>query len=610
LLGNYRSNALSNHFLAVVFGSVSFVMLFQSYKPILPLTIYILLVIFFISAIIFAILFGKELTAAIGIFSFSIVIRLMYYVSTGFSVLPYGDPYGQYTVLQAFSETSRITIFSSSSFLNFLTRIPHQYSEWPGFESFSLGFSRITNLSTFWTALIIPFILYGVWFVVSYAIVRNIFAKFVRMSSTLSLLTMAVAIALPTFELPPIFKYDFMAAVLLLAVILLLILSYGREILGMSLLFVLLISAIAVTHSLTALFLVILVVLLGIGFVIRAVIPMLSLRLNGVWIFKGRSNGVGFRHNSFPRIIVLVLSCVAAWWAYYSTFILAYASKGSQFLLSSFSLQFLSFSRIGARKASVITDLTPHWLIQLLSYRDELLLGLVTLGAIILVIKPTIVGRRLLVAGTLLSIGSVTLITEALRTLNFGDRAFLTFAPILACFVIMPVAALAYWKPNLAKVGGILIVFIFLFSVALGFWGSGYAPVYLYSKSASAYAFGEHPTNWQQVANYMNYGAFATNSSNPSCILTNEIYVTSLVVPVKELGITYPFTDIRVRSGCLVIIYDSLLHFNYSAVSEPYFPYSNSSFLPGFSDAAFSNTVANKSDLVFDGGNTSIYYVY
>ena len=583
-------------------------MLFQSYRPIFSLTIYIVLVFLFIAAIAFSILFSKELTAALGIFSFSIVIRLMYYVSTGFSVLPYGDPYSQYSVLQAFSESSHVAIFPVANFLNFLTRIPHQYSEWPGLEAFSVSLSRITNLPIFWTALIVPFILYGVWFVVSYAVVRRIFAKFAgRTASTLSLLTMAVAIALPTFELPPIFKYDFMATVLLLAIILLLIYSYGGQIVAKSLLFLLLVAAIMVTHSLTALFLVILMTLLGMAYVIRALIPMLLPRFKGFWIFKGSS---ATKRISFPRLIIFVMACVAAWWTYYATFILTYAGKGSQFLLGSFSLQFLSFSRIGARKASVIASLTPSWLIQVLHYRDELLLGLVALGTLVLVIRPTIVGKRLLVTAILLSIGVVTLLTEALRTLNFGDRAFPTFAPILACFVVIPVAAIATWKPNLAKIGGILIVVIFLFSVALGFWGSSYAPVYLYSKNASAYAFGEHPTNWQQVANYMNYGISTTNSSNPSCILTNEIYVTSLVVPVKELGITYPFTDIRTRPGCVVIIYDGLSHFNYSSVSEPYVPYSNSSFLPAFSDAAFSNTLSNRSDLVFDGGNATIYYVY
>jgi hypothetical protein len=579
-------------------------MLFQSYSTIFPLTIYIAIVMLFIIAIVFSILFTKELTAVVGIFLFSMVVRLMYFVSTRFSVFPYGDPYSQYSVLQEFSQSSHVSILHASSFINFLAVVPHQYSEWPGFQVFALSLSRITNLPLFWTALTVPFMLYGIWFVLSYAIVRKIFEKFSGKSSVLSVVSLAVASAFPTFELPPEYKYDFMAAILLLAVTLLLMYPLERHIFEKSILFVVMISAIVITHSLTALFLVMLMTLLGVAFIIRAYVPMMP-RFARYLPQASKS----IRSGPLLKLVVLALAAVAIWWTYYATFAETYASVNSSFIFRSFSLQFLSLARVGGQTGSMLGSLTPSWLIHLLHYRDDFLLALLGVGALVLIIRPTILGKRLMIVAILLSIGVATIVTEAFRTLNFGDRAFLTFAPILACFVVMPVAAMTYLNPKVGKIGALVLMFFFLFSIGLGFWGSSYAPVFLYSNQASAYSYGEHPLNWEQVGNYMNYATSSNTNSAPRCILTNEIYVTSLAIPTQWLNRTYTFPNIRIAPGYVSIIYDSLTHFNDSYVSEPLVPYkATNPQQQNFSDSALSNTLSNNSDLIFSGGNTTIYF--
>jgi hypothetical protein len=598
-----KPKALINYILLIVFGLFSASMLFQAYQPRLPLILYIGLITLFIGAIVCAIFFGREVTAAIGIFFFSLVIRLMYYVSTQFAVFPLGDPYSQYTVLRTFSRSSHIVVIASSNFLNFLTRIPHQYSEWPGFQAFSLSLARVTNLPIFVTALIVPFMIYSIWFIVSYAILRKIFSRFTVSASMLALLAIGVAVSLPTFEMPPIFKYDFMAAVLLLGVILLLIHPLGSQILQKSVLLAILISAIVATHSLTAFFLAVIIVLLGIAFIFRKSLPRFWL---GSLHLDNRSK-IRF---PFVKLVFLVIASAAVWWTFYATFVEKYGISHIPAIIGSISLKFLSFSRGGVRRASAVGGLTPHWLLQILHFRDEVLLALVALGAVVLVVRPSILGKRPLVVGTLFSIGIVTVLTEASGALNFGDRAFNTFAPILGCFVFIPIAALALRKVNVARLLGVVILVVFLFTVGLGFWGSSYAPMFLYSKNSSAYSYGGHPTNWPQVAAYMNFATGSSNNATLNCILTNEVYVTSLTVPIQKLPYTYPFTDVRTRPGCVVIVFDTLLHFNSSSyISQPYAPYKNTSTLPAFSDNRFSATLANASDLVFNGGNATIYYV-
>lgn len=599
-----RSSA-RDYFLIALFGLLASAMLFQSYRLLLSTYEYIGILGLFIIAIACSILFAREFTSIVGIFLFSIVIRLMYYVSTRFLVFPYGDPYSQYSVLLSFAETSHVTIFKSPSFLNFITRIPHQYSQWPGIEAFSLSLSRITGLPVFWTALAMPFVLFSVWFLVSYAIVRKIFsarANSWKYAPTLSLVSIAIAGAIPAFELPPIFKYDFMAGVLLLAFILLLFYPFEKRILEKSVLLLLLVSAIVVTHSLTSLFLMILMFLVGASFVIRALVSYLPKRRRS----KTQDH---YRWNiPFPRLIAFILGAIAFWWTFYATFVQVYGGKTIPYIIHSFNPWAVVNPRIGTAKLSVLSALTSKWVLELLHYRDYALLALVAIGALILVIRPSFLGKRVLNTAILLSIGVVTIVTEVFKSLNFGDRAFLTFAPILACFIVVPIAVIASRNVKLAKFGAILLLVFFLFSIGTGFWGSSYAPSFLYTKSVSAYSFGEHPTDWQPVSTFL-YGGPNPGGTNPSCILTNELFVTSLIVPVQQLGVTYTFTDVRPRSGCIAIIYDSLLHFNASYIAQPYQPYPSTANLPAFSDASFENTISNQSDLIFDGGNATVYYM-
>lgn len=600
-LTSSQKRNLLDYFLIGIFSASTFAMLFQSYALNLSLQLYVLVIAFFIIAITLSILLQRQLVALIGIFLFSVTTRLMYFVATGFSVLASGDPYGQYTVLRAFSQSSHITILHNPIFLNFLTRTARQYSEWPGFQAFALSLSRITNLPLFWIAQSVPFIMYGIWFLISYAVIRNIFARFVGNATFLSILSLAIASALPTFEQPLFFKYDFMGALFLLAVILLLIHPIVKNIQEKSLLFIILVTAIVVTHNLTALFLIMLLTLVGVIVVIKSlpIIPRFTRTVG--------SKNLG--QSPLPKFALFAGACVATWWTYYAIFVKSYVSNSISFLFRSLSLRFLSLSRVGGQRGATLNLLTPSWLLSLLHYRDDFLLSLFGIGLLVLIVRPRILGKSSIIVPIVLSVGMVTIITEAFQALNFGDRAFLTFAPILACFLVMPVTAMVYLNARVGKAGSILLMCFFLFTIGVGFWGSSYAPVFLYSNSASAYSFGEHPTDWQQVAAYFNYGT-SSNNTTPPCILTNEIYVTSLVVPLNELGITYPFPDIRARPGCIAIIYDSLTHFNDSYITEPFSPYTNTTSLPAFSSSAFSNTLNNDSDLIFDGGNATVYYVH
>src|SRR5712691_8280507 len=156
-------------------------MLFQAYTHDLPTLAYYGSLVLFLAAVMSSIILGSEHLAVVGLFSFFLVLRLMFYVSTLFLVFPFGDPYGQFGVLRAFDQSSHISIvfpnippFDSTLYLAVIT---NQYSQWPGFQILTLSFSRTTGLTLLNSAMAITMILDVGWFVVSYALVKKVLAR-------------------------------------------------------------------------------------------------------------------------------------------------------------------------------------------------------------------------------------------------------------------------------------------------------------------------------------------------------------------------------------------------------------------------------------------------
>jgi hypothetical protein len=432
----------------------------------------------------------------------------MYYLRTGFAVFPTGDSYGQYTVLQAFSETSRVSILSTNNSLNFLTEIPFQYSEWPGLHAFALSFTRITGMPLFPAALIaIPFGIFSVWFLLTYALLRAVFTKIlaIKTSGIIASVAMIIAADQPNFEFPPEFKYDFLALTFMLAAILILVdsLNVRRSFGKISLLLAILTVSIVVTHSLTALFWSLLLVLFGILITLG---PKLILVLSK--IYRSLTLGTKFvalrKDFSVIRLTVFVVIATITWWAFFATFSLDYFGYTRSKILSSFSLVSIFQSRLPGPAGQILSHLTPGWLLYDMKIRDYVFLGLILLGTIALVARPRILGTRR-IAILLLSIVLISIPPELFQTINFNDRPLLVFSSFLGLICVIPLVLLSNKRSSLMKLGAAIIAGIFLFTAGVGFWGASYSPTYLYSNNTSPFAFGEHPTDWADVASYVRY---------------------------------------------------------------------------------------------------------
>jgi len=577
-------------------------MLFQAYTRELPTLTYYTTLVLFIAAVMSSIILWSEHLAVVGVFSFFLVLRLMFYVSTLFLVFPFGDPYGQFGVLRTFDQSSHISIvfpnippFDRTLYLSVLT---NQYSQWPGFQILTLSFSRITGLQLLQSAMAITMILDVGWFMVSYALVRKVLARTIVNLPNSVALCMAIVAALPTTEMPSYFKYDFPATLFLLVSVLLLLRVYDNHDFKVLIMLTILSVAMTVTHSITNLFW----VLLLLPFALWTTAPRLFTALSSKLPFVlGRSIlwPKFTRQPPLHALFVFALLSFFSWSAFYAVYLVRYTNVSAGKVLSSFSLAALSSSRSSSNVKN-IGILTPKWMLDLLVVRDYLFLGLLLAGLALLVLVPILV-RRAHVKILLLTVALIIVVTEFSEALNFGDRAFLLFAPLIGFLTFVPLIILGSRWPKPSKVMAVFLVALLMFSIGLGFWGSSFAPTGLYVQGSNISLASGRPVTWPAIASYLSL------SGRQHCILTNEIYTTSLSIPVQEWNVTKVIGNVPPKPGCVVIVSPSL----YSAVNsngssfgfdEAYFPYH------GFSASVFYNHLYNDTDRIFSTSDATIYY--
>jgi hypothetical protein len=576
-------------------------MLFQAYTHYLPTLAYYMALLLFVVAIGSAIAFGRELLAVAGVLSIFLVIRLMFYVATGFLVFPFGDPYGQFGVLRAFDQSSHASIlfpnvppFDQTQYLAVVT---NSYSQWPGFQILTLCFSRVTGLSLLASAMGITLALDLGWFTVSYLLVRKILARTIVSLPNSAALCLGIVTALPTTEMPSFFKYDFPATLFLLASVLLLLRVYDNHDLKVAPLFLILSTAVTVTHSITSLFWVLVLLPFAIWAVAPSLVRNVLSRLPGL-LRQLLPQPLSRYNPPLHRLLAFSFISFLSWSGYYAVFLVKYSAISTGKILSSFSLGALSFSHLSP--GQVGTVVTPSWILELLHVRNYLLAGLLLTGGLIVVLFPSMI-KRAHVKILILTIALITGVTEASGTLSFGDRAFLLFAPLLGILYLGGVIFIGSRRPRAGVILGAFLMGVLMFSAGIGFWASSYAPTKLYSQGADPSSASGRPLIWPAVASYLAF------SGTPNCVLTNEIYSTSLSVPVQQWNVTKLIGSATAKPGCIVIVYPGLfsaanLNVSQYGFGEPYIPYR------GFAPAVFYDHLYNNTDRIFSNGEATIYY--
>src|SRR5437899_2879594 len=481
-------------------------MLFQAYTHDLPTLAYYLALLVFVGTVATSIVLGSEFLALAGVLSFFLVTRLMFYVSTFFLAFAFGDPFGQFGVLRVFAQSSHISILFPNTppfdQTKYLALITNSYSQWPGFQILTLSLSRITGLPLLGSAMAITMILDVGWFMVSYALVRKVLARTIVNLPNAVALSLAIVTALPTTEMPSYFKYDFPATLFLLVSVLLLLRVYDNHDFKVLAPLTILSMAITVTHSITSLFW----VLVLLPFALWTTAPRVFISLSSKLPFVlGRSIQWPKFSRQPPVHALFAFSLISflSWSAFYAVYLVKYTSVSAGKILSSFSLAALSGSRLSSSQSN-IGVLTPKWLLDLLYVRGHVFLGLLLAGVAALVIVPALV-RRAHVKILLLTLSVIIVITEFSGALNFGDRGLLLFAPLVGFLTLAPLIVVGSRWPKLSKVVIVSLMILLMFTAGVGFWGSSYAPTGLYVQGANPSSMSGRPLTWPGVASYLSF---------------------------------------------------------------------------------------------------------
>ncbi len=589
---------------ATAFGASSTVMLYQAYTHALPTMAYYAALLLFITAIASSITFGSKLLAGTGVLSFYLVIRLMFYVSTRFLVFPFNDPYEQFGVLEAFAQSSHVQILNPTVHIldltGYLATLTNQYSQWPGLMILTMTLAKVTGLPLLTTALALTIVLDVVWFAVAYCLVSKILSRVsVNLPNPVAL-CLGIVTSLPaTTPLPTYFKYDFPAMILMLAGVLLLVRIYDDLDHRVTIPLIVISAAITITHSIAA-FLWILILLTFViwNAVVQPLAESLPSPLRTLFTdFPRRASFEGLRA-SVKSLLVFMLVSTVSWWTFYAVFMKKLISISSAKIFASFSVSFALPQRLSPSQG--LGFLTPPWILELLSARDRVFLGLLLAGVATILLRHSIVKRAHLRV-LLLAVATIAPVTALSHGLSYGDRAFTLLGPLIGILLLAPLVLVGLRRALLGKMMALSIVLLLTLSVGLGFWASSYAPTGLYTYGADSSASSGRPLSWPAVASYMSF------SRNQSCILTNEIYVTSLSLPFSEWNVTKLVGVGRIEPGCLAIVYNgqySTINANISSFgfTEPYIPY------PGFSSQLFYGSLGTHSDRVFDTGEETTYY--
>src|SRR5438445_2044265 len=456
-----------------VYAVSSIVMLYQAYTHALPTLAYYFALALYVAAIAISIPFATAAVAVTGVLSFFLTIRLMFYVGTRFLVFPFGDPYGQFGVLEVFAQLSHAPFINPTQHIfdqtNYLSVLVYQYSNWPGFQILTLTLSRTTSLPLLDTAIAITLLLDLAWFGVSYCLLRKILSRMTLNLPNPVAFCLAIVICLPsTAPLPSYFKYDFPATVFMLLGVLLLLRIYDDHDRRVAIPLLILSTAIVITHSLTAFaWVLMLFVFVVWSAFTRSLADSLPSHLQSVLTEHSRGSSIRRVYPSLNWLFGFMLVTTVSWSTFYAAYLRKYVSVSLPKILASISLSSFSVSRLSTGQAS-LTTLTPGWILELLSLRDRVWLGLLLAGVLVILLRPSIM-RKVQVRILILTVAAASLVSELSGALSFGDRAFELFAPLLGILIVTLLVFVGLWRPRIRKVMAVEMVVLFMVSVGIGF---------------------------------------------------------------------------------------------------------------------------------------------
>jgi hypothetical protein len=525
----------------------------------------------------------------IQVFFVSFLIMHVYYLATHYAVLPWGDPYGQYWVLSTSLQDGKVSLSPEYAPERAVTTL---YNGWPGIHFVGAALSEVGNVAPLEVAMFLPWALFTAFLLLAYLLLREFASDF---SSARGLLPFSLLILVTSPFLnegvPPLYKYQYMAVVLLVAVFYLSYRHLHRPSPALSLLLIVITAALVITHHYTS-FLAVLYLF------ILALILTFASRYSEALGRRGFLAGA-YRFAPFFMLGVIAAVFLFLWWNEAATVIWPYVSNSID--------RFTKILRSGAAEPAIwqtgYTYPSPWWAVAVLLLRNVLMFGGAVLGFALIVMRRRYTPTRLFLISAILALTMPVLADAAFKYTGPPYRAVGIFMPFVAFCAGLFYTELASRLAPMRYVPAAILVGVaalFVFSSMIGQWGNRYIPQHLYNPSVSWVQGGEHPTEWRRLENALDG---RVTYEQVEVFLTDERYAMGLLLPTDQWDKIKVVGTKRadLSPGALVVAFRGLDPYSYIEEADA------AEFDPTFEPEKFQESVSETSSRIYDDGQFQIW---
>lgn len=436
-----------------------------------------------ISLITIVFLFKYENTNIIywHIFILYILRSSVYFLSTEFAVLPFGDPYWDIGVVKTFLKSG------SAEVINNMTKWPSStlawMSGWPLLHIFSVIFISVTGLSVMHSALLVTFFFICMFFLFVYILI-SLVSKRISDRATLSPIAILIFATSPESLYWNIqFKYQTIAMLLMLIVYFIIFKTFSRNAKSVGLTIVMMITlfAMVIGHNLTSMAIAAYLIFIVI------ISKILDYFISDLY----------FKNKVYTNLAIVTLLLGFLWSLQYVNFIWSSIGLVVNRLIAFFS-GINSLEKVVVM-ASYPDILRPAWGRTLLIIRD-LIMYIPALLGYLLVIKQLpkknifnyLVVMSLSVFGIMLIADMLIIHIEPLRIVTYA-------LPFVAL-----VSALFYSHILRQRI----VLFVFVVTVIsvgyIGQWSHNFIPLHLWNNIAINNDIGEHNLQYNAIDGFIN----------------------------------------------------------------------------------------------------------
>jgi hypothetical protein len=244
---------------------------------------------------------------------------------------------------------------------------------------------------------------------------------------------------------------------------------------------------------------------------------------------------------------------------------------------------------------------TPYWNLIILGFRDASLIISAVIGFILLVRKKDNDKVKNIFVFSLVTV-LIIFISDALIFWLAPYRIISLFIPFIVLCIGICYGKFSQIRLKLLSGSLMLMVIIVLiFSSLIGFTMHRFTPSHFYDPTVTWWEMGEHPSNWAQLKGFFTKNTPYANADN---ILTDDIYVLSLLLPLDQINKMHPIISREANTfeeGSMVIAFRGLGATSYIPQGMPL------SYNPEFDEAAFKQKVVTNLNLIYTSGGFAIW---